>query len=343
MAEIQPIGTGVAASAWDDYVRQTPGATFFHLSGWQRVLEATFPYRSYSCAAVSGRGIEGVLPLYRVRTLPTGHSLVSTPLAVYGGVAANDEATKLALLRHAQATAERLGVRYLELRNQESIEGLPAKDLYVTFRKEIHPDRDRNMAAVPRNQRRSIRQGEKFALSSTIGGEELLQDFYHVYSTSLRNLGTPAYPISLFRRMLREFGPACRILAVAHEGRTVAAVLTFFFRDEVIPYYGGSLRAGFRLAANDFMYWRLLCYGAENGYRVFDFGRSKRGSGSFAFKRHWGFEPSPLAYQYHLVRQANLPDLSPRNPRFSLPIQVWRRLPLWVTQRVGPAIVQFFP
>lgn len=341
--EIQALGSEISPSAWDEYVLRAPQATIFHMTGWQRVLEATFPYRSCPVAAVSGGRIRGVLPLYRVRTLPFGHALVSTPLAVYGGVIADDEETRLELLRHAQRRADRLRVRYLELRQEEPLPGLPAKDLYVTFRKEIYPEPERNMAAIPRNQRRMIRQGEKFGLAASVGGEGLLRGFYHVYSTSLRNLGTPAYPLALFQNMLREFGPACRILSVSREGPVVAGVLTLFFRDRVLPYYGGALRPAFRFAVNDYMYWRLLCYGAERGYRVFDFGRSKRGSGSYDFKRHWGFSPIPLSYQYHMVRQAKVPDLSPKNPRFSLPIQLWRRMPLWLAERIGPSIVQFFP
>jgi hypothetical protein len=110
-----------------------------------------------------------------------------------------------------------------------------------------------------------------------------------------------------------------------------------------MPYYGGALREALPYAVNDFMYWSLLCYGAEQGYRCFDFGRSKQGTGPYDFKRHWGFEPTPLAYQYHLVRQKTLPDQNPLNPKFSLAIQTWRHLPLWLTQQLGPRLVRFFP
>jgi FemAB-related protein (PEP-CTERM system-associated) len=142
---------------------------------------------------------------------------------------------------------------------------------------------------------------------------------------------------------LQEFGEACRILAVFHEGNMVAGVMAFFFRDQIIPYYGGALQDAFQYAANDFMYWKLLCYGAEHGYKVFDFGRSKVDTGPYHFKRHWGFEPTPLPYQYYLVNQKAVPDLSPRNPKFSLAIQAWKRMPLGLSQWLGPKIVRFFP
>jgi FemAB-related protein (PEP-CTERM system-associated) len=324
-------------------VTSLPDATFFHRAGWQRAVERTFGYRSRCLTARRGDRVVGVLPLFQVPTLPWGRALVSAPQAVYGGPAAEDPDGREALVRHARLLGERLGARYVEYRNRTPLEGLPGKDLYVTFRRPILATSDENMAAIPRNQRRSIRIGLKSGLTSEVGREDLLDPFYTLYSHSVRNLGTPVFPRSLFENLLLEFETECRILVVRHETRPVAAVLTFFDRGEVLPYYGGALRDAFRLGVNDFMYWSLLCYGMENGYKIFDFGRSKRGSGSFDFKRHWGFEPTPLHYQYELLRQRALPDLSPRNPKFSIAIEMWKRMPLWLSRRLGPAIVRYFP
>jgi FemAB-related protein (PEP-CTERM system-associated) len=328
---------------WDAYVLRHPQATFFHLAAWQRVLEKTFPYRFVPCVARRGAHITGILPLFLVRHFPYGKSLVSIPFAVYGGLCADDTESRDALLQAAQSLAERLQVRYVELRQQVPVGDLPTKELYVTFRKEIDGDPEKNLAAIPRKQRRMVRQGDKFGLTARIGGEEFLGGFYHVYAHSVRNHGTPVFPIRLFRNLLHEFGSACRILAVFRKEEMVAGVMTFFFRDQVMPYYGGALRDALRYAPNDFMYWQLLCYGAAQGYKLFDFGRSKIGTGAYDFKRHWGFEPTPLPYQYCLVRQKTLPDLTPSNPKFSAAIELWKHLPLRFTQWFGPRLVRFFP
>lgn len=329
--------------AWDEFVTRQPGGTFFHRAGWQRVIERTFGYRPHCLAARRNGRIAAVLPLFQVPTLPWGRALVSAPQAVYGGPVADGDESRDALLRHARALGETLRVRYIEYRNVDPLEDLPGKDLYVTFRRPILPTADENMAAIPRNQRRSIRIGMKSALSSEVGREELLDPFHALYSHSVRNLGTPVFPRSLFSNLLAEFRTECRILLVRRAGRPVAAVLTFFHGDDVLPYYGGARREEFRFAVNDYMYWSLICYGMEHGSKVFDFGRSKKGSGSYDFKRHWGFEPTPLHYQYALVRQRSLPDLSPRNPKFSLAIGLWKRMPLWLATRLGPAVVRYFP
>ena len=328
---------------WDAFVGRHPDATFFHRAGWQRAVERTFGYRPRHLAARRDGRVVGILPLVLVPTLPWGRSLVSSPQAVYGGPVADDAGALEALLLRAREIGEGLGVRYIELRNVKPLPDLPRNDLYVTFRREILPSADENMAAIPRNQRRSIRIGLKSGLVSDVGGPELLDAFFALYSHSVRNLGTPVFPKSLFANLMAEFGNAARILVVRREGRPVASVLTFFHRREVLPYYGGALREEFRHAVNDYMYWSLLVHGMERGDRVFDFGRSKKGSGSYDFKRHWGFEPTPLHYQYQLVRQRTVPDWSPKNPRFSFAIECWKRMPLGLSQRLGPALVRYFP
>ena len=117
-------------------------------------------------------------------------------------------------------------------------------------------------------------------------------------------------------------------------------MLSFYFRDEVLPFYGGGIRSARTLAANDFMYWEVMRMACARGCRVFDFGRSKIGTGSYAFKRNWGFQPTPLVYQYYLAAGHRMPDLNPLNPKFRVLSSVWKRLPLAVTTRLGPLIVR---
>jgi len=330
-------------AAWDEFVRSRPAATFFHRSAWQEVVSKSFGYTDRSIAAWRDGSIRGILPLVQVPTLPWGSALVSSPQAVYGGPVADDDATRDALLAQAAREGERLGVRYVEYRNVHALPDLPGRDLYVTFRREILPGVDENMAAIPRNQRRSIRIGTKNELTAVHGGRELLDEFFRIYATSVRNLGTPVFPRALFAALFGAFPEETGILLVRRRGVALAAVLTFYDRGEVLPYYGGSLREGWRYGVNDFMYWSLLVRGMELGARIFDFGRSKRGSGSFDFKRHWGFEPTALAYQYALIRQRSIPDLSPKNPKFSVAIECWKRMPLALATRLGPVLVRYFP
>jgi FemAB-related protein (PEP-CTERM system-associated) len=159
----------------------------------------------------------------------------------------------------------------------------------------------------------------------------------------VRNLGTPVFPRRLFQELLEEFPRDSRILVAERDGKAVSAVLAFFHAGHVLPHYAGTLREAYRYSGSDYMYWSLMRVAADRGSTVYDFGRSKRETGAFEYKKHWGLEPTPLAYQYRLLRDKTIPDISPKNPRFSLAIRAWRRLPLPVAERIGPRVVRFFP
>ena len=320
---------------WDEFVARVPEATFFHRAGWRRVLERAFGHASYfHYAEVDGR-IEGILPLGHIRSRIFGNALVSTPFCVYGGVVATSEAAREALDRFACDLAARLGVDYLELRNRSpSGSERPVKDLYVTFRKAIDADPEKNLLAIPRKQRAMVRKGIGAGLSSE--SDEDLARFYETYAASVHRLGTPVFSRKYFEVLKDTFGPDCDVLTVMHQGQAVASVMSFYFRDEVLPYYGGSTPDARAVAANDFMYWEVMRRAAERGARVFDYGRSKQGTGSYSFKKNWGFEPQPLPYEYVLVKAAQIPDVNPLNPKYRLFIEGWKRMPFALSKILGP-------
>jgi FemAB-related protein (PEP-CTERM system-associated) len=328
---------------WDEFVQASAEGTPFHLTAWKRGVEEAFGHRAHYLMAKRAGTIEGVLPLFEIPTWMGGRNLISVPYAVYGGICAVTQDARLALLEAAGALARRRQAGFVELRNlQDQGLALPTKELYVTFSREISSDHDQNLEAIPRKQRRMVRQGPKHGLQAEIGRNHL-DECYEIYADSVRRLGSPVFPRRLFQALMMAFDKDCQILTVRHDGRIVAGVLTLYYKDRVLPYYGGALRDAFRFAVNDFMYWELMRHAADAGYRVFDFGRSRVGTGSYDFKRHWGFEPRPLPYQYLLVRSRSLPSLNPSNPKFRWAIEAWKRMPLELTKLIGPCLTRYLP
>lgn len=325
---------------WDEFVASCPEATFFHKAGWQGIVQDVFRHTSYFLYAEREGVIEGVLPLGHVKSLLFGNALVSLPFAVYGGVAANTAEAAYVLEAEAQSIARRLGVDHLELRNFNQLHpDWPTQDLYVCFRKDIDPDVEANMLAIPRKQRAMVRKGIKNGLRSEI--DETVDRFFPLYADNVLRHGTPAMPKRYFEALLDVFGKDCEILTVVDaEGRTVSSVLSFYFRDEVLPYYAGDDVAARELAGNDFKYWELMRRSCERGIRVFDYGRSKRETGSYSFKKNWGFEPKPLYYEYCLYKRNSIPQNNPSNAKYRLFIEAWRRMPVGLANWLGPFIVR---
>ena len=335
-----PESDAAAAARWDAFVLNCAQATFFHRAGWQRIVRDVFGHRTYFLYAERGGRIEGVLPLAHVKSLVFGNALVSLPFAVYGGVAAETQEAAAILEGEAQALGKALGVDHLELRNLGRRHAdWPTQDLYVTFRKQILPDLEANMLAIPRKQRAMVRKGIKNGLTSQVDAG--VDRFFGLFADNVHRHGTPALPKRYFTALQREFGSDCEVLTVTDAaGRAVSSVLTFYHRDEVLPYYAGDDEAARELAANDFKYWEVLRRACERGCRIFDYGRSKRGTGSYAFKKNWGFEPTPLNYEYCLYRGDSIPQNNPANPKYRAFIALWRRLPIALANQLGPFIVR---
>jgi len=331
------------AEAWDRFVASSPDGTIFHLVRWKQVVQEVFHHTPYYLLAEDNGTIKGILPLFKVRGLLTGRVLVSTPYAVYGGVCASGPEASGALLSAARDLAAHHRARYVELRQlNQPHNDLPTKTLYSTFVRELDADPEVNFEAVPRKQRRMVRQGAKHGLSARQGWE-FLPEFYDIFLASRQHLGSPPFPLQLFESIRDRFGKQAQLLTAWHEEQAVAGVISFFHGDRVMPYYGAALPRAFALAANDFMYWEVMREACLAGFRKFDFGRSRAGSGSYDFKRHWGFAPQPLAYQYVLRDGNAMPNISPSNPKLRYFIRGWKQLPLPVTRWLGPSLTRWLP
>ena len=342
MATIERLLPGDArgAALWEAYVMACPQATFFHRVAWQTILREVFHHETYFLYAHSEGRISGVLPLAHVKSMLFGSSLTSLPFAVYGGVAADDEASATALEDQAQRLAQQLQVDHLELRQIERHhEGWPMQDLYVTFRKAILAEEEANMLAIPRKQRAMVRKGIKNGLKSEIDAS--VDRFFALYADNVHRHGTPALPKRYFQALQKHFGADCEVLtATSPEGRPLSSVLSFYFRDEVLPYYAGDDESARDMAANDFKYWELMRRSCGRGLKVFDYGRSKQGTGSFSFKKNWGFEPTPLHYEYRLYKRDSVPQNNPANAKYRLLIETWRRMPIGLANWLGPFVVR---
>jgi FemAB-related protein (PEP-CTERM system-associated) len=254
---------------------------------------------------------------------------------------AGDAEAATALEDHALALMRSTKVPSLEFRRLGAPDpGWEVRPpLYYTFRRSITGDAEADMKAIPRKQRAMVRKGIQNGLRSVSDGDTAR--LHRVYAEMVHALGTPVFSAKYFRLLGEAFPGMHDVTTVLHEDRPIAAVLNFHFRDEVLPYYGGGTRSARGLAGNDFLYWEVMRRaGAERGARLFDFGRSKLGTGAFDFKKNWGFEPQPLNYCYRLREGASLPDNNPTNPKFKLMIAAWRKLPLPVANLIGPYIVR---
>ncbi len=339
------------AQTQDAYVLAHPMGTVFHRPHWLRAVQSAYGHADASLAAWRGEKLCGLLPMMEVKSVFVGKVLVSIPYATYGGIIADDDQAAVALAVEARAMLGRQGGNYLELRHREMRPlDLPVISRYDTFRKMLPAQASEVLPQLPRKARAAARNGlddlgedcARMGFART--GGDLLADVYRLYAMTLRRLGSPNYSLTLFRRLAAEYGDDCVCLVVYRKRRPIAGVVSFVFRDEIVPYFSGSTDQGQRLNANNVMYLRLMEYAVGRGIKWFDFNRTRRDNhGPYDFKRHQGFEPSPLHYQIALAAGAAMPNLTPSNRKFALAGRIWRRLPLPLTRCAGAVLSRWIP
>lgn len=336
--------SGVDYAAWDQYVRGHKKGTFCHLVGWKTVVESGAGHRCPYLIAEEAGKIVGILPLVVRESLLFGKALISSMFAVYGGVLASSEAAYAALDEAAWAIAaaeniDALTYRSVEARHEDRDGWTVDADSSATFQRELADNPESILLSIPRKQRAVVRKSLKAGLHCDWGSD--LETFYSLYAESVRNLGTPVFSKKLFRGFLDVFQDDVEVQVIrTPEGQPVASLMSFYFTDYVLPYYAGGNREARKYGAHDFMYYQLMVRAAARGAKLFDFGRSKVGSGPYKFKKNWGFEPTLLQYETRLADGAEPQDLSPNNKKFVAMVNLWKKLPLPVANFLGPSIAR---
>ena len=312
------------------FVAGHPYATPFHLPGWLRAIERGCGHKGRVLVAERAGGIVGLLPLTELRSRLFGSALVSAGFAVGGGVLGEGVDP---LSEAAWALAQAQGLPSIELRGGRVPAGWRCrKGLYHGFTRDLPEGDEAILLAIPRKQRAEVRRAMGFGLEVSVGRD--VDAHYRVYSESVRNLGTPVFPRALFRAVLDELD--ADILTVSRDGKPLASVLSLYLGGTVYPYWGGGTHEARAARANELMYYALMCHARARGCTRFDFGRSKAGTGAFAFKKNWGFEPKPLVYPY----KGPLRETNPLAPRYRLQVAAWKKLPLPVANLIGPMLAR---
>lgn len=331
---------GEDRARWDEFVARDAG--FYHRYGWGKAIGATYGHEPVYLLAERGGEITGILPLIDRRSRLFGRALISVGFTVGGGVAAQDEESREALLERAVAEAKARESEYLELRSEDDTEpGWHQKEgIYDTFSVPIIEEKDARLKSIRRKKRADIRKAigwaEEGTLTIRVSDDDTL--FWKNYAIAQRDHGTPVFPRRWLRAQREAFGEAMELVFVEREGVPLAGVINYYHRDTVHLYSSFISEGARQYHAGDYLYWWMMEHAFGRGAREFDLGRSKRGTGAYAYKTHWGFEPRPLTYLYKLMGTDEMPNVNPQNPKFALMSKVWTRLPMPVANRLGPML-----
>jgi serine/alanine adding enzyme len=331
------------SGTWDEYVSENTQASIYHLYAWRAVIRKVFGHETIYLCARRGPRICGILPMIRLRTRLFGDYLVSMPYFNYGGVASDSTEVAHLLMQEASRRAQVIHCSHVEFRDVVRREPWPVRTDKVCMLLTLPEDEATLWQSLGAKLRAQVRRPEKEGASVVWGGIDYLPEFYSVFSRNMRDLGTPVYSRAFFQTIMESFPKNAYISLVRYRGKPVAAGLLLGFRDRLEIPWASSIREYNSLGVNMLMYWHAIRKAVEMGYRVFDFGRSSRDSGTYRFKKQWGAQERPLYWHYALPEGQVLPYISPDNPKYRLAIRIWQHLPMAIANRLGPIVVRGLP
>jgi FemAB-related protein (PEP-CTERM system-associated) len=330
---------------WDEFVAARSGASIYLRSGWSLLARDVFRHRAYFLEARGADGaLQGVLPLVQQRGI-LGNFLTSVAFFNYGGALGDDTAVA-ALMERARELARDLRCSYLELRDVEvRAPGWDIRTDKVSMILELPETVEGLGKQLGSKLRSQIKRADREQVSVRRGGIGLLDAFYPVFARTMRDLGTPVYPVKFFRAILERFPDQTGMVIIDHRGAPAAAgFLVFDGKTAEIPW-AACLNEAKPLGMNMRLYWEVLVTSIERGCARFDFGRSSADSGTYKFKQQWGAKP--LQLHWHRWERDAIPGAASQSAKGSrimkLATSVWQRLPLPVANLLGPRISPGLP
>jgi serine/alanine adding enzyme len=334
------------APDWDAFVARHAGATAYHRAAAVAIGRNCFGLRTMFLTSRDATGrLSGVLPLVEQSSMLFGRFLGSVPFFTYGGVLAEDARTAAVLVERAAQLARERRAKHVELRQAEPIAdlALPQRLDKVSMVLALPQSEERLAKQLGAKLRSQIRRADRVAPEVVWGKAELLPDFYRVFAPVMHELGTPVYPERFFHTALKALGELAAVLVIRVRGEAQAAAIVVRHGRQVEVPWAAATGAAKRNALNMRMYWELLRSAIESGSESFDFGRSTVGSGTYRFKEQWGAVARQLHWYYWLPAGAALPMLNHANPKYAMAAALWRRMPLWCANLLGPRIVRHLP
>lgn len=327
---------------WDSYVEKNANASAYHSSSIRLVIESSFNLKCYYLSAEDkNKNIVGVLPLVELKSKLFGHFFVSMPFFNYGGVLADSLKVEEALFLAAQGISNKLNLSHIEYRHCY-VNNMPTRNDKISMLLNL-PDTEKQLwHDIGSKLRAQIKIPDKNGATFKIGGVELVDDFYKVFSRNMRDLGTPVYCKSLFINMLK-YKEKSNIAIVYINSKPVSAGFVLGWRNTLEIPWASTLRSANKYSSNMCLYWGILKFAIGQGYEVFDFGRSSKDSNTYRFKKQWGAKAHSLHWHYLLPDGHSLPQLNPNNPKYKLLIYIWKKLPLPIANFIGPIIVKNLP
>ncbi len=328
---------------WKDYIKTQTMTNYSHDLRWKKVIEKSFNFKSFYQLALRDKNVSGIFPLFLVKSIIFGKQLVSVPAANYGGIIASDDESFNALLEKGKKIVKKKNPRFLQIRSISKEDNfnysLPFDDSYVTTRIKIDIPEDIILKNARHKIVQEIQKAEKSGVKSSFD-KDYFDEFYKIYTHSMHRLGTPPYSKKYFRNILDIFNNDSYLLTCIYNNKVISSNIGVIFNNTIFSIVSGSLKEYRYLKSDTYFCWKTILYAKERRLKIYDMGRSLKGSGVAFFKSHWKGEEIGLKYYYFLNKARKIPKRNPNSRFYKILSKIWQMMPEKSTNKIGSAIIK---
>jgi CelD/BcsL family acetyltransferase involved in cellulose biosynthesis len=329
---------------WIDFVSSKPQATLFHHPAWLKPLAECYGFRPFVIAVCDAGGqVLAGLPIMEIRSRMTGRRWVSLPFTDYCPPLYDDREA-LTRLTHDLVSLYQAGrVPRIEIRWELPAEPpIQSSSAFYLHTVKLASDPQAVMKRFERTHRQNIGTAENRGVRIERGtGQEHLRRFYEMQLETRRRKGLPVQPRKFFDLLGKEIlAQGLGFILLAYKDAQCLAGGVFLHWQQTLTYkYAASSGEDQQYRPNNLLSWTAMRWGCENGYTVFDLGRTElENAGLRRFKRGWGAEESPLTYS---ILSAAAPAGS-NGKLMSLMEPLIRKAPPWVCRAAGELLYRHF-
>jgi serine/alanine adding enzyme len=330
---------------WNNYIASRYDSTFTDKWEWNNILQNIYGFEQFWLLAKNNNRVVGCAALALADHPIFGKYLVTAPFGSYGGFYFDTDEAHAALIQKIEELKYILGTRYALIRIIDNGIKIPPgwinDSIYSTYMIEIRDDPQQYLQhVISRKTRACIRNSMNRGCHVSFGHKELLDDFWYVVSRAMKELGSPFHSRRYLKAVLDTLQDNVKInIIYSKDSYPCAAGLHILHNDQVDFLYGPKLNKYRSLNIGEFLYWSIIEYYFQNGFRKLNLGRSLIGSNNENFKMKWRPAVRNLASMYYVSPGDSLPGLNQANPKFKNAIKMWQRMPLWTHRVVGPKVI----
>jgi FemAB-related protein (PEP-CTERM system-associated) len=329
---------------WDQFLTQHQQASGYHQSIWFQLIKQTFNHDTKIIVAEDAQGnILGGLPLTFFSSKLFGTFGISIPYVNYGGVVSSYFNVVQSLLNAAKAIRNETSLSHIEVRTMQAGIADNALDKKVSMVLALPNSNEEFEKQLGAKIRAQYKKAETYSPSVKFGKLDLLDDFYKVFSRNMRDLGTPVYSKKWFANILKTEKVKSTVIVVYMGNKPVSTGFLVGHQNILEIPWASTIQSANVKNANMWMYRQILSYAIKEGYKFFDFGRSTLGAGTYKFKKQWGAIAYAHYWYYLLPEGESKPELNPDNPKYKIVIFLWKLMPIWLTNIIGPHIIKHIP